>query len=133
MDVASDQQVQGLRAKLVIDRDTAARFGITTTAIDQTLYDAYGQRQVSTMFTQLNQYHVVLEVKPNFQNSPSSLREPVYWDYAELRIDGIVGAQPTGIFSCVSPGSFDVSIPKRLARRRSARFPTSNRAPFRSP
>jgi multidrug efflux pump len=73
VDVASDQQVQGLRAKLVIDRDTAARFGITTTAIDQTLYDAYGQRQVSTMFTQLNQYHVVLEVKPGFQKGPSSL------------------------------------------------------------
>jgi multidrug efflux pump len=73
VDVASDQQVQGLRAKLVIDRDTAARFGITTTAIDQTLYDAYGQRQVSTMFTQLNQYHVVLEVKPGFQSGPSSL------------------------------------------------------------
>ena len=66
-DVASDQQVLGLRAKLVFDRNTAARFGITTAAIDQTLYDAYGQRQVSTMFTQLNQYHVVLEVKPGFQ------------------------------------------------------------------
>ncbi len=61
-DVASDQQVQGLRAKLVFDRNTAARFGITTAAIDQTLYDAYGQREVSVMFTQLNQYHVVLEV-----------------------------------------------------------------------
>jgi multidrug efflux pump len=72
-DVASDQQVLGLRAKLVFDRDTAARLGITTSTIDQTLYDAYGQRQISTMFTQLNQYHVVLEVKPGFQNSPSSL------------------------------------------------------------
>jgi multidrug efflux pump len=74
-DVASDQQVQGLRAKLVFDRDTAARFGITTSAIDQTLYDAYGQRQVSTMFTQLNQYHVVLELKPGFQQDPSDLRD----------------------------------------------------------
>ena len=63
-DVASDQQVQGLRAKLVYDRDTASRLGITPTMIDQTLYDAYGQRQVSTMFTQLNQYHVVLELMP---------------------------------------------------------------------
>ena len=53
--------------KLVFDRDTASRLGITPSMIDQTLYDAYGQRQVSTMFTQLNQYHVVLEVKPEFQ------------------------------------------------------------------
>ncbi len=73
-DVASDQQVLGLRARLVFDRDTAARLGITASAIDQTLYDAYGQRQVSTIFTQLNQYHVVLEVKPEFQQSPLDLR-----------------------------------------------------------
>ncbi len=74
-DVASDQETQGLRAKLVIDRDTASRLGITTAAIDQTLYDAYGQRQVSTMFTQLNQYHVVMELKPGFQNAPTNLRD----------------------------------------------------------
>ncbi|HUJ19943.1 MAG TPA: efflux RND transporter permease subunit [Bryobacteraceae bacterium] len=74
-DVASDQQVLGLRAKLIFDRDTAARLGITPSAIDQTLYDAYGQRQVSTMFTQLNQYHVVLEVKPGFQQNPLNLRD----------------------------------------------------------
>lgn len=72
-DVASDQEVLGLRAKLVFDRDTAARFGITTSAIDQTLYDAYGQREVSVMFTQLNQYHVVLEVKPGFAKDPAAL------------------------------------------------------------
>jgi multidrug efflux pump len=74
-DVASDQQVLGLRAKLVFDRNTAARFGITTSAIDQTLYDAYGQREVSVMFTQLNQYHVVLEVKPGFEKNPSGLND----------------------------------------------------------
>ncbi len=74
-DVASDQETQGLRARLVIDRDTASRLGITTAAIDQTLYDAYGQRQVSTMFTQLNQYHVVMELKPDFQSSPTNLRD----------------------------------------------------------
>jgi multidrug efflux pump len=73
-DVATDQQVQGLRAKLVFDRDTAARLGITPATIDQTLYDAYGQREVSTIFTQLNQYHVVLEVKPEFRQSPIDLR-----------------------------------------------------------
>ena len=74
-DVATDQQVGGLRAKLVFDRDTASRLGITPTTIDNTLYDAYGQRQVSTMFTQLNQYHVVLEVKPGFMKDPNDLRD----------------------------------------------------------
>ena len=74
-DVASDQQVQGLRAKLVFDRDTASRLGITPSTIDNTLYDAYGQRQVSTMFTQLNQYHVVLEVKPGFERRAGDLRD----------------------------------------------------------
>jgi multidrug efflux pump len=74
-DVASDQQVQGLQAKLVFDRNTAARFGITTSAIDQTLYDAYGQREVSTIFTQLNQYHVVLELTPGFKKNPSDLND----------------------------------------------------------
>jgi multidrug efflux pump len=73
-DVASDQQVLGLRARLVFDRDTAARLGITPSMIDNTLYDAYGQRLVSTMFTQLNQYHVVLEVKPDLQQNPLDLR-----------------------------------------------------------
>jgi multidrug efflux pump len=72
-DLASDQQTLGLRAKLVFDRNTASRLGVTTSAIDQTLYDAYGQREVSTMFTQLNQYHVVLEVKPGFYKNPSNL------------------------------------------------------------
>src|SRR5258706_10215888 len=76
-DVASDQQDQGLQARIVIDRDTAGRLGITPQMIDDTLYDAFRQRQVSTMFTQLNQYHVVLEVKPDFRRSPADL-EHVY-------------------------------------------------------
>jgi len=73
-DVASDSQNNGLEANLVIDRDTASRLGILPQAIDDTLYDAFGQRQVSTMFTQLNQYHVVLEVDPSFQASPDDLK-----------------------------------------------------------
>ena len=72
-DVSTDQQNQGLQEKLIIDRDTASRLGITATQIDQTLYDAFGQRQVSTMYTALNQYFVVMEVAPEFQNSPDSL------------------------------------------------------------
>jgi multidrug efflux pump len=74
-DVASDQQVQGLRASLTYDRNTALRLGITPNMIDQTLYDAYGQREVSVMFTELNQYHVVLELKPGFQRTPLDLRD----------------------------------------------------------
>jgi len=73
-DVASDQLTNGLKADLVIDRDTASRLGILPQAIDDTLYDAFGQRQVSTIFTQLNQYHVVLEAHPSFQQSPDSLK-----------------------------------------------------------
>jgi multidrug efflux pump len=74
-DIATDQQDRGLQANLVIDRDTAARLGILPAAIDNTLYDAFGQRQVSTMFTQLNQYHVVLEVAPEFQRNPDALKD----------------------------------------------------------
>ena len=73
-DVANDQLTSGLKADLVIDRDTASRLGILPQAIDDTLYDAFGQRQVSTIFTQLNQYHVVLEADPSFQQSPDSLK-----------------------------------------------------------
>ena len=68
-DVNSDQQTRGLQASLVIDRDTASRLGIAPQAIDATLYDAFGQRQVSTIYTQLNQYHVVMEVDAAFRDS----------------------------------------------------------------
>ena len=74
-DVASDQQTTGLQASLKIDRDTAARLGILPQAIDDVLYDAFGQRQISTIFTQLNQYRVILEVKPEFQQSPDALKQ----------------------------------------------------------
>ncbi|GAC1615801.1 MAG: multidrug efflux RND transporter permease subunit MuxB [Candidatus Acidiferrum sp.] len=73
-DVATDQLNQGLLATLTIDRDTASRIGVLPSDIDNTLYDAFGQRQVSTIFTQLNQYHVVMEVDPKFQQDPDSLK-----------------------------------------------------------
>jgi multidrug efflux pump len=73
-DLNSDQQNKGLQAGLVIDRAAAARLGITTQAIDNTLYDAFGQRQVSTMYTRLNQYHVVLEVDPQYWQNPDGLK-----------------------------------------------------------
>ena len=73
-DQNSDQQDKGLQAKLVIDRDTASRLGITPESLDNALYDAFGQRQVSTMYRALNQYHVVMEVAPQFQQTPEALK-----------------------------------------------------------
>jgi multidrug efflux pump len=73
-DVNSDQQDRGLQASLAIDRATASRLGITTRMIDNTLYDAFGQRPVSTMYTPLNQYHVVMEVDPQFWQDPDALK-----------------------------------------------------------
>jgi multidrug efflux pump len=72
-DVATDQQPGGLAVSLVIDRLTASRLGVAPTTIDQTLYDAFGQRQINTMYTQLNQYHVILEAMPQFQLDPQKL------------------------------------------------------------
>ena len=74
-DVATDQQTGGLAVSLVIDRVTASRLGIAPSTIDSTLYDAYGQRQISTMYTQLNQYHVILETTPSDQQSPGKLQD----------------------------------------------------------
>jgi len=73
-DVNSDQQNKGLESQIDIDRDTASRLGITPQAIDNALYDAFGQRQVSTMYRQLNQYHVVMEVEPRFSKTPDALQ-----------------------------------------------------------
>jgi multidrug efflux pump len=72
-DVTSDQQNEGLETRVVIDRDTASRLGITPQMIDDTLYDAFGQRQISILYTQLNQYRVVLEVQPEYRNSPGDI------------------------------------------------------------
>ncbi|HKD03824.1 MAG TPA: multidrug efflux RND transporter permease subunit [Terriglobales bacterium] len=73
-DVNTDQQNKGLEASVIIDRDTAARLGVAAADIDSALYDAFGQRQVSTMYRPLNQYHVVMEVAPDFEKSPDALQ-----------------------------------------------------------
>jgi multidrug efflux pump len=73
-DVSSDQQVRGLQQMVIIDRDTASRLGITAQQIDNVLYDAFGQRQISTIYRPLNQYHVVLEVAPEYQQTPDALK-----------------------------------------------------------
>jgi multidrug efflux pump len=102
-DVASDQQTAGLEALLVIDRDTAARLGITPQAIDDTLYDAFGQRPVSTIFTQLNQYRVVLEVDPKFQRSPEWL--------TDIYVKSSTGEQvPLASFTSFEPGNAPLAI-----------------------
>jgi multidrug efflux pump len=93
-DVSSDQQNNGLRVSVDIDRSTASRLGITPQLIDNTLYDAFGQRQVSTIFTQLNQYRVVLAVKPDFQQNPEWLRS--------IYIGGTGGQVPLGVVARTS-------------------------------
>ena len=87
-DVATDQQPGGLAVSLVIDRVTASRLGIAPSTIDNTLYDAFGQRQINTMYTQVNQYHVVLESQPEFQKDPSKL--------SQLYIQANASASATG-------------------------------------
>ncbi len=103
-DAASDQQVQGLRTKIVFDRNTASRLGITPSVIDNTLYDAFGQRQVSTIFTQLNQYHVVLEVGANFQNDPADLQHLYIRSQMAANLGGVVagGSASTQTFGPTS-------------------------------
>ena len=74
-DVNSDQQQKGLETDLVIDRDTASRLGVTPAQIDNTLYDAFGQRQVSVIYSAINQYHVVMEIDPRYTQFPASLKD----------------------------------------------------------
>jgi multidrug efflux pump len=92
-DVNSDQEDKGLQADLAIDRATAARLGLTTSQIDNTLYDAFGQRQVSTIYNDLNQYHVVMEVAPEFSTDPDMLRE-IYVSKAGGAISGTQATAP---------------------------------------
>jgi multidrug efflux pump len=102
-DVATDQQNHGLEEDLVVDRDTASRLGITTSAIDNTLYDAFGQRLVSIMFTQINQYHVVLEVAPEFRQSPDALRS--------LYVKSSTGEQvPLSAFTHFEPNTASLTL-----------------------
>jgi multidrug efflux pump len=102
-DVATDQQAGGAQTTLVIDRITASRLGITPQAIDQTLYDAFGQRQISTLFTQSNQYHVILETMPDFQKNPAKL-EDIYVRSASG------GAVPLSAFTHFESGTAPLSV-----------------------
>ncbi|SLM46494.1 multidrug efflux system, subunit B [Nitrospira japonica] len=105
-DVSSDQQDGGLASLIVIDRSTASRLGIAPQLIVDTLYDAFGQRQVSTMFTQLNQYRVVLEVLPEFQSGPQALQF--------LDIRSLSGGQvPLSVFTQVSETTTPLAISRQ--------------------
>jgi multidrug efflux pump len=101
-DLNSDQQQNGLETDLKIDRATAARFGLTENSIDNTLYDAFGQRQVSTIYNALNQYHVVMEVAPRYWQSPETLKQ-IYVSTAGGSASGTQTTQaPTGTVSDTS-------------------------------
>ena len=119
-DVDSDQQQRGLQVNLTIDRDAAARLGVNTRSISSTLYDAFGQRQVSTIYNALNQYHVVMEVSPEYWENPESLKDI----YVSTSGGAISGAQATGAIVSTTPLAAGASIRRR-------RCATS--APTRSP
>ncbi len=111
-DVNSDQQNRGLEIALQIDRQTASRMGVTPLAIDNTIYDAFGQRQVSTMYTRLNQYHVVMEVEPKFLEYPDSLNH--------IYVPGVNGQQvPLGAFAKFDRSNTPLTI------SHSGQFPSS--------
>ncbi len=102
-DVNSDQMNGGLQSTLAIDRDTAARLGVTTQMIDDALYDAFGQRQVSTIYTELNQYHVVMGVAPEFWQRPETLRD-VY-------VRSVGGTPiPLAAFTRIEPGTTALAV-----------------------
>lgn len=112
-DVASDLLNEGLQTAITIDRSTASRFGITTQMIDDTLYDAFGQRQISTVFTQLNQYHVILEVLPQLQYGPEALSN-IYLN------SSTGGSVPLSTFTT----QVDKSGPQLITRQ--GQFPVAN-------
>jgi multidrug efflux pump len=102
-DVNSDQQNKGLQTSLVIDRPTASRLNISPATIDNTLYDAFGQRQVSTTYTTLNQYHVVMEVQPRFWQSPDGLK----YTYVRSTTGQLV---PLSAFSHYEPSTAPLAV-----------------------
>jgi multidrug efflux pump len=104
-DVATDQQNQGLAINLVIDRPSASRLGIAPSTIDNTLYDAFGQRQINTMYTQVNQYHVVLESQPNFQQNPGILNHLYIQANASAGQSGAAAASSFAASGSSSAGS----------------------------
>ena len=117
-DVATDQQTGGLAVSLVIDRVTASRLGIAPTTIDQTLYDAFGQRQINTMYTQLNQYHVILEAEQQFQLDPNKLNH--------IFIQANAATGTTGAGASTSSGNGSTSAGSNAQSESTLYTPTPN-------
>jgi multidrug efflux pump len=111
-DVDSDQAQNGLQVNLTIDRDAAARLGVNTRSISSTLYDAFGQRQVSTIYNALNQYHVVMEVSPEYWENPESLKDI----YVSTSGGAISGAQATGAIVSTTPLATGAVDPAQAVR-----------------
>jgi multidrug efflux pump len=111
-DVDSDQQQRGLQVNLTIDRDAAARLGVSTRSISQTLYDAFGQRQVSTIYNPLNQYRVVMEVAPEYWENPERLKDI----YVSTTGGAISGAQATGAVVSTTPLATGTADPAAAVR-----------------
>ncbi len=140
-DVATDQQTGGLAVSLVIDRATASRLGIAPSTIDSTLYDAYGQRQISTMYTQLNQYHVILETAPSAQQSPGRLQDLYIQTNTSAGGSGpgasssyassgssSAGSNATTTAVAYTPSSATLSAPSNAIRSRAGASSTSSTA-----
>ena len=104
-DVATDQQTGGIAVSLLIDRVTASRLGIAPTTIDNTLYDAYGQRQISTLYTQLNQYHVILQTAPKWAQDPANLGDLYIPTNASSGLSGAAAATTYAAAASASAGS----------------------------
>jgi multidrug efflux pump len=117
-DVATDQQVGGLAISLVIDRATASRLGIAPTTIDNTLYDAFGQRQINTMYTQVNQYHVIMEAQPQFQLDPNKL--------SHIYIQANAATGTTGAGASTSSGNGSTSAGSNALTASALYTPTAN-------
>ncbi|MBY0322465.1 MAG: efflux RND transporter permease subunit [Reyranella sp.] len=111
-DVDSDQQQRGLQVNLTIDRDAAARLGVSTRSISSTLYDAFGQRQVSTIYNALNQYHVVMEVAPEYWENPERLKDI----YVSTTGGAISGAQATAATVSTTPLATGAADPTAAVR-----------------
>jgi multidrug efflux pump len=104
-DVATDQQTGGLTVSLAIDRVSASRLGLAPSTIDNTLYDAFGQRQINTMYTQLNQYHVIMEAQPNFANDPQKLNKIYIQGNASSGTSGAAASTSFSASASASAGS----------------------------
>ena len=125
-DVATDQQTGGLAVSLVIDRVTASRLGIAPTTIDNTLYDAFGQRQISTMYTQVNQYHVVLESEPQFQKDPNNLNRIYIQSNASVGATGAGAASSFASSGSSSAGSNALTASARYTPSANTLAPPAN-------